>query len=324
MKEKILSMLLRQEEYISGQQMCEELGVTRTAVWKVINQLKEEGYAIEAVPNKGYVLRESPDSVAEYELKSQICKVSLIDTIVSYKEVDSTNNKAKELARNHEENMLIVADAQTTGRGSKGRNWSSPKGEGIWMSFLCHPSILPIHASRLTLIAALAVVKAIGEETGLKPQIKWPNDILLNNKKVCGILTEMSSELDYIHYVIVGIGINVHTKEFPQELIEKATSIALEGKSIKRSHLIRRIVEYFDIYVNRFLETEELSLFLEEYNNLLVHKNKKVQVLSANSTQEGIARGIDTTGSLLLELKDGSIKPVISGEVSVRGLQGYI
>ena len=324
MKDKILTMLRGQDEYVSGQQICKELGVSRTAVWKVINQLKEEGYVIEAVSNKGYVLRESPDIVANYELKSRMPEVSLIDTIISYSEVESTNNKAKELACDHKENMLIVADKQLAGRGSKGRSWCSPKGEGIWMSLLCHPTIAPVHASRVTLIAALAVSKAIWEVSGLKPQIKWPNDILLNQRKVCGILTEMSSEIDYIHHIIVGIGINVHTLEFQGELKEKATSIALEGKTVSRSDVIGKIVEHFDRYYKEFLKTEDLSSFLEEYNDLLVHRDKVIQVLSLNERQEGIAKGIDAEGRLLLELPDGLIKPIISGEVSVRGLHGYI
>ena len=324
MKEKILTMLRSRKDYVSGQQMCEELGVSRTAVWKVMNQLKEEGYVIEAVSNKGYVLRESPDSVTEYELQSLIPKESIINTIVYYPELDSTNNKAKELALENKENMLIVADTQHAGRGSKGRSWDSHKGSGIFMSFLLHPTIAPIHASRLTLIAALAVSKAIAEESNLEPMIKWPNDILLHQKKVCGILTEMSSEMDYIHYVIVGIGINVHTCKFSDELKDKATSIMLEGKTVKRSYLISRIVEYFNRYYEEFLKTEDLSAFIEEYNSLLIHKDKRIQVLSLSSRQEGIARGIDATGSLLLERNDGSIKTVISGEVSLRGFHGYI
>lgn len=324
MKEKILEMLRRQEEYVSGQQMCQELGVSRTAVWKAINQLKAEGYVIEAISNKGYALRESPDTITEYELQSLIPNDSLISKIISYKELDSTNNKAKEIACDYEENILLIAERQLAGRGSKGRSWYAPEGDGIWMSLLLHPSIVPNHASRLTLIAALSVVKAIEEESGLNPKIKWPNDVLLNDKKVCGILTEMSSEMDYIHYVIIGIGINVHTKEFPEDLKKRTTSIALEGKIIKRSRLICKLVEHFNRYYKVFLETEDLSAFISEYNELLVHKDKSIQVVSINSKKEGIARGIDATGSLLLELPDGRVQPIISGEVSVRGLQGYI
>lgn len=324
MKEQILRMLRQQNQYVSGQRMCQELGVTRTAVWKVINQLKEEGYVIEAVSNKGYVLKDSPDTVTDYEVMSLFPETQLVDRVICYSEIDSTNNKAKELACDHKENVLLVADTQLAGRGSKGRDWVSPQGTGIWMSFLLHPVISPMHASRLTLLAALAVTEAIREECGLQPQIKWPNDILLNQKKICGILTEMNSEIDYIHYVIVGIGINVHTTDFPEDLKHKATSLALEGKQVKRSALISKIVGNFDRYYRRFLETEDLSLVLEEYNQLLIHKDQKIKVVSPASEQEGIARGIDATGGLLLELMDGTIKTIISGEVSVRGLHGYI
>lgn len=324
MKEQILRMLRQQNQYISGQHMCKELGVSRTAVWKVINQLKEEGYVIEAVSNKGYVLKDSPDIVTDYEIMSLFPATQLVDHVICYSEIDSTNNKAKELALEYKDNVLLVADTQLAGRGSKGRSWVSPKGSGIWMSFLLHPAIQPMHASRLTLLAALAVAEAIREECGVMPQIKWPNDLLLNQKKICGILTEMNSEIEYIHYVIVGIGLNVHTKEFPEELTLKATSLALEGKKVKRSALISKIVKHFDKYYTQFLQTEDLSFVIEEYNQLLIHRNQKVKIVSPGSEQEGIARGIDETGCLLLELEDGTVKKIISGEVSLRGLHGYI
>ncbi len=324
MKEQILAMLRQQNEYISGQQMCEQLGVSRTAVWKMMNQLKEEGYVIEAVSNKGYVLKESPDTVTDYEINSMLRRNTLIDSVIAYDTIGSTNNIAKELACTHKENLLVVADTQSAGRGSKGRGWESPKGSGIWMSFLLHPSIEPYRASQITLVTALAVTKAIEEVSDLNPRIKWPNDIVLNKKKVCGILTEMSSEVDYIHYIVVGMGINVHTTDFPVDIRDTATSLSLEGGKIKRSTLIARIVEKLDEYYTRFLKAEDLSPFIEEYNQLLVHLDKEIKVLALDSVQHGIARGIGATGDLLLDLPDGTRKSIISGEVSVRGMHGYI
>lgn len=326
MKEKVLLMLKQSQSYVSGQEMCNALGVSRTAVWKVINQLKEEGYVIEAVSNKGYSLSKTPNTITEYEVRSHLEDSAFLDQIVSYEVIDSTNVKAKQLANEGKnQNLLVLAEEQTAGRGRRGRGWSSPKGSGIWMSLLLHPQIAPQNASMLTLVSALALVKAIKEVTQLEAQIKWPNDIILNGKKVCGILTEMSSEVDYIHYVVIGIGINANTTEFPEEIQPIATSLQLAGnKEVNRAELVAVIMKHFERYYERFIKTEDMRELQEEYNNSLVHKNQNVKIINGSTITEGIARGIDTDGSLLVELEEGRILPVISGEVSVRGMNGYV
>ena len=206
MKTKILNVLRKSDGYVSGQALCNMLGVSRTAVWKVINQLKEEGYVIEAVQNKGYHITQYPDILTSSEIMSQLTCVDtgsttgIIREVVYYDETDSTNNEAKRAAErdNAADGTLYITESQTGGRGRRGRNWVSPAGSGIWMSLLLRPDISPVNASMLTIVAAMAVQEAIHKvltEDGhdAECRIKWPNDIVLNKKKVCGILTEMSA-----------------------------------------------------------------------------------------------------------------------------------
>lgn len=304
--------------------MCEEFGVSRTAVWKAMNQLKEEGYVIESVTNKGYHIVACPDLVTKEAIEGKI-KTKIIGKHVYYKEeVGSTNTLAKQYAEEkNSHGYLITADKQNAGKGRRGRNWDSPKGSGIWMSLILKPDLEPMHASMLTLIAALAVSKAICEVTNLDAKIKWPNDIVVNKKKVCGILTEMNAELDYINYVIVGIGINANTKEFPDEIKEIATSLSLEaGNQVNRSNLICRTFEYFEEYYETFLESKNLLPFIDEYNTLLINKEKTVKIVGEKE-MIGIAKGINEKGELLVTVGEKVI-PVMSGEVSVRGLYGYV
>ena len=270
MKGEILKLLKETDGYVSGQELCRRFGVSRTAVWKVINQLKEEGYEIEAVRNRGYVLKGAGDVLSEAELLSCLETEWAGGRIVYFDATDSTNAQAKRLAEAHAPHgTLVVSDRQDGGKGRRGRSWASPSGVGIWMSLILRPKIDPSLASMLTLVAALAVRKGILEETGLSPLIKWPNDLVLNGKKICGILTEMSTELMEIQYVITGIGINVNQKEFPPEIRDTATSLSLEaGRSFRRSSLIAAILKAFEKDYEAFLKTGDLSLLLEEYKRL--------------------------------------------------------
>ena len=264
MKTKILNALRKSDGYVSGQALCNMLGVSRTAVWKVINQLKEEGYVIEAVQNKGYHITQYPDILTSSEIMSQLTCVDtgsttgIIREVVYYDETDSTNNEAKRAAErdNAADGTLYITESQTGGRGRRGRNWVSPAGSGIWMSLLLRPDIAPVNASMLTIVAAMAVQEAIHKvltEDGhdAECRIKWPNDIVLNKKKVCGILTEMSAEMDYIHYVVIGMGINVNTTEFDDSIKATASSLYLEtGDHLKRSRIVAAFSESFGEVTN--------------------------------------------------------------------------
>ena len=255
MKGEILKLLKETDGYISGQELCEKFGVSRTAVWKVINQLKEEGYEIEAVRNKGYILKGSADVLSKEELESTIHTKWAGTQVAFFEETDSTNNEIRRLAeQGAPHGTLAVAERQLGGKGRRGRVWTSPAGVGIWMSMLLRPQIDPMAASMLTLVMALSTRRGIEKATGLKSEIKWPNDLVLNKKKICGILTEMSTELMEIQYVIPGTGINVNQMEFPDDIKATATSLRIEsGKIQKRSEIIAAIMEAFEGYYDTFI-----------------------------------------------------------------------
>lgn len=326
MKEEILRRLKEAKGYVSGQELCGSLGVSRTAVWKCIRQLEEDGYVIEAVRNKGYRLSEAGDALTEAELRAVLAAKRMGSRIAVLDEVDSTNNEARRLAEEGApEGTLVLAAKQTAGKGRRGRFWESPKGEGIWMSFLLRPDFEPVHASMLTLVAAMAVERAIRGLCGADCLIKWPNDIVLNGKKICGILTEMSTEDDRIRYVVVGIGINANQKSFPQELSGSATSLLLElGQPVKRALLVKEILEAWEHYYDMFLNTLDFGPLQEEYNENLVNRGRQVQVLARDGQWSGVSRGVDREGQLLVETADGQVRAVMSGEVSVRGIYGYV
>ena len=251
-----------------------------------------------------------------------------------FDEIDSTNIKAKELATiGCPHGTLVMADSQNAGIGRRGRSWSSESGAGIYMSLILRPQLTTEQAPMLTLVAALAVVKAIeyslmenrGTEDNIqKPMIKWPNDIVLNGKKLCGILTEMTLGQKQIDSIVIGIGINVANQDFPEEIRTTASSVYLEtGILLERESLIEKVWEYFEGYYELFVEAGDFSSLKEEYEKSLVNKNKKVNVLDPKGTYTGTARGITNTGELLVQTEAG-ISEVASGEVSVRGIYGYV
>ena len=326
MKEEILKMLRETDGYISGQELCNKFGVSRTAIWKVMKQLKEAGYNIEAQQNKGYHIVSAPDVMDAAELKS-IWKPKWVGCeILYFDSIDSTNTKAQELAeKGYPSGTLVVADKQIAGKGRRGRNWESPSGCGIFMTLMLKPDINPNNASMLTLVSALAVAKALADITGKDAKIKWPNDIVIDGRKVCGILTEMSAQFDYINNIVIGIGINVNNSSFPEEISATASSLSLlsGGKKYRRAEIIEKIMEYFEKYYSIFLETEDLSALVNEYDAMLVNMKRQVKVLDPKEPFEGTAMGITKTGELIVDTWE-SRKLVSSGEVSVRGIYGYV
>lgn len=326
MKTEILKVLRESKDYISGQELCEKFGVSRTAVWKAIRKLEEDGYGIEAIRNKGYRITAYPEKLSQEELNSQINTKWAGKPVVYYSEVDSTNTVAKQLAEEGKAHgTLVVADKQYSGRGRRGKSWESPVGTGIWMSIILKPEIEPANASMLTLIMALGVVKACQEITGMEGKIKWPNDLVINKKKICGILTEMSAQVDYINHIVVGVGINVNMESLPDEISEFASSLRLEGKqSYNRAKLIVKTMEYFELYYEEFIKTQDLSLLQDEYNSYLINLEKEVKVFTQKDEFQGIAKGINKRGELIVRKEDGHRIHVYAGEVSVRGLYGYI
>lgn len=246
-------------------------------------------------------------------------------TVHFAKETDSTNLWIKRLAaQGAEQGTLAVADIQNAGRGRLGRRWSAPGGTSVMMSILLRPSYTPSYAPMMTLIMGLSVAQAC-KAAGADVSIKWPNDAVINGKKICGILTEMSAVQDKIEYAVIGTGINVNLREFPPELQKTATSLCLElGHDFDRLEILDAVLIAFEKNYGRFLQTLDLSLIKEDYERLLANKDRQVRVLDPLGEYEGIARGINAQGELLVELNNGEICEIGSGEVSVRGIYGYV
>lgn len=335
MKAEILRLLKESDSYLSGQQLCDRFQVSRTAVWKMIEQLKKDGYEIEAVRNKGYRLIHSPDVLSEEEIKSLVRTTWAGSHIIFRGEMDSTNTQAKLLGEQKAPHgTLVVTDRQIMGKGRRGRSWESPAGVCIYMSILLRPELKPSSAPMLTLVTALAAAEAVRKQTGLEAKIKWPNDLVLNGKKISGILTEMSAEPDYINHVVIGVGINVNQTEFPPEICDTATSLLLESEKmgetlracgkIRRAELLAAVMEEFEKYYEIFMETGNLSGLADRYNEMLINRGREVKILEPGNTYTAQARGINDTGELLVCLPDGEERHIFAGEVSVRGVYGYV
>lgn len=326
MKAKILTLLRESNDYISGQELCNNFGVSRTAVWKAVNQLKEEGYEIEAVQNKGYKLLNQPDILSEKEISGRLATEYMGRTLYCFQKTGSTNTEAKRLLEEGGKNgLLVLSSTQTSGKGRRGRSWDSPEGTSIYMTIGLKPEFEPQKASMLTLLMAIAVVRVIKKNTGIITAIKWPNDIVLNHKKICGILTEMTMERDYINSVVIGVGINANNEDFPEDIKRVATSLLIEnGKKVLRAQLTADIIKEFESIYNHFSKELSLAFLVDEYNSYLVNKNAKVRVLDPKNQFEGIAKGINERGELLVEKEDGQVIEVYAGEVSVRGIYGYV
>lgn len=345
----ILASLRNAGDYVSGQQLCERLGVSRTAVWKVIKQLKEEGYRIESVSNKGYLLVESPEDVlSKEEIVSRLTTKWAGRKLYCYTETGSTNNDAKRCGEEGDPHgTVVVADIQNTGKGRRGRAWKTLPGAALTFTILLRPVFPAERASMITLVMALAVAEAVeaaldgnigdsaekaavgvNEDTAVR--IKWPNDIIINRKKVCGILTEMTMtpELDEIQYLVVGVGINVNNEsplEFQEEIRDKATSLRIEkGCRLNRAALLQDVLCRFETHYQTFLETLTVSGLREAYQARLQGLDGEVRVLDPAGEYTGISRGINDRGELLVERENGERVAVYAGEVSVRGLYGYV
>lgn len=325
MKGEILHILRNQEGYVSGQELCERFGVSRTAVWKAVNQLKEEGYEIEAVPNKGYHMVACPDVISAEEVKSLLATRWAGQEIAYYSILDSTNNRAKRLAEEGAAHgTLVIADEQTGGRGRRGRSWKTPPRSAIAMTLIIRPNLPTEKASMITLLMGMAVASACRELLGLPAGIKWPNDVVIGGRKICGILTEMSAEMDGIHYLVIGTGINVNMDEFPEEIRDVATSLSIQaGHTVNRAEVICLCMKYFERYYEIFMETEDLSGLRDTYHEMLVNLNNEVRVLEPGNEYCGISRGINEKGELLVERENQTVEAVFAGEVSVRGVYGY-
>ncbi|UAL50788.1 MULTISPECIES: biotin--[acetyl-CoA-carboxylase] ligase [Metabacillus] len=308
-------------EFLSGQKLSETLGCSRTAVWKHIEDLRSEGYELEAVRKRGYRITYKPDKISGNEIQLGL-KTEFMGRHIHFEEVLSSTQKiAHTLAGDGaKEGTIVVADQQTSGRGRLARAWYSPKQTGIWMSMILRPKIPINKTPQLTLLTAVALIQAIEEVTGLTPEIKWPNDILINGKKIVGILTELQAEADRVHSVIIGVGMNVnHTlDQFPEELQATATSIAAEtGEQADRAQVIQAIMMNFEKLYTSYLVHgfKPVKLLWESY---AISLNKNLIARTLQGTIRGRAIGIDDEGVLLLETNEGNIEKIYSADIEIQ------
>lgn len=328
-REKVLSLLLEQgEKPLSGEAMSRELGVSRAAVWKAIEALRQEGYEITSAPNRGYRLESAPDRVREGELSGPLAGCHIGSTLVCLDTIDSTNTECKRRAMSGApDGMAVLAEEQTGGRGRLGRSFQSPKGCGLYLSVLLRPQLSPAEVVDFTAWVAVAVCDGIEAACGIRPQIKWTNDIVLNGKKLVGILTELGleSETNSLQYLVTGIGINVNHRpeDFGEDIREMATSLAQElGRPVRRSVLAAEIIKAMDRMYASFPHNKQE--YLDKYRADCLTTGCQVQLITPVSRQEAFALEIDDEFRLVVELPDGTRKALSTGEVSVRGMFGYV
>ena len=321
MKEQVLKMLEADGGYVSGEYLSRMLGVSRTAVWKVIKRLREEGYIIDSVTNKGYCLKGKPDFLDENIIGRDINTAVIGTKIEVLKTVDSTNEEIKRRASNGAKSGLIIAaECQTGGKGRFGRKWESESGEGIYFTFLLRPGLPPADIASITLATGYAVCEALREYSGVEAKIKWPNDIVINNKKVCGILTEMAAQMDMVDYVAVGIGINVNNKSFSEDIKWKSTSVFIEtGKLTERNLLFREVIKKLDLIISEFLTgiPEERKTHFKE---LCITLGRSVTAMRGGTEIKGTAVDVSSGGDLIIRQSSGELVSVNSGEVVVQGI----
>lgn len=330
-KDYILSYLLDQEDYISGEALSDRLDISRAAVNTAVKSLRSEGYDILSSTKKGYKITNCPDKMGYGELLHFLPEKRL-DSIHVFDEVASTNDTLKQLSfEGAPEGTVVISDYQSKGKGRRGRSFDSPHGTGIYFSYLMRPSIAPADASRITAWTAVAVCRAITKACGITPEIKWVNDLLLDSKKITGILTEMTfeSESGMIDSIVIGIGINVNqeSSDFPEEIKDIAGSIRMaKGEKIRRSSLVSSMVEEMDKLTSSI--PGSASDYLSEYKKACLTLGKDVSVVKVHDSGEvprhGTAIDINPDFSLKVRFEDGHEEDLQSGEVSVRGLYGYI
>ncbi len=315
--DKMLYFFKRQKDsHVSGEELSRVFGISRTAIWKHIEKLRRDGYEIEASPHLGYRLLSAPDRLTGIELSWQLNTEVIGARIYSYDEIDSTNDAAHKLAASGEsEGTVVIAEYQTKGRGRLGRKWVSPKGKGAYFSVILRPEILPREVSLITLLSSLSVAKTIRKELDLSAFIKWPNDVLLNGQKVCGILTELNGEIDKINYVIVGIGININTKK--ELLPEGATSLLAEkGAKVLRLDFVKEIFKGLDRYYKIFKEGGRPDI-IKDYKRISSVLDRMVCIEYHNTSVSGHVVDVDEEGALILRLDSGLQERVLAGDVTM-------
>lgn len=307
--------------FVSGELISRELKISRTAVWKHINGLRDAGYIIEAIPSRGYHLLSSPDLLSVDEVREKLRTTRIGRQLVCLPVTTSTNADAFHLAEaGAEEGTVVIADAQSSGKGRRGRVWSSPSGVNLYCSVVLRPAIMPHEAPQLTFLSAVAVARAIERTTALKPEIKWPNDVLFTGRKVAGLLNEMSAETDGINFVILGIGVNLNMTQaqFPADLRSPATSLLMEqGLPVNRAQFAATMLGELDRLYSDFL-LHGFGPVRDEWQQRCNANGREVVVSEGSvETVRGMFQGIDGDGALLVRFPDGTSERILSGDVRV-------
>jgi BirA family transcriptional regulator, biotin operon repressor / biotin---[acetyl-CoA-carboxylase] ligase len=302
---------------VPGPKIASEIGVTRSTVWMWIEKLRALGVEIKGHPSSGYQLKTLPDVLAPSLIRAELGGIELGHKIVHYFQTDSTNHIAFGLAaQDAPHGTLVVAEEQTAGRGRLGREWYSEKSSGIYASIILRPPLPPAAAPILTLMAGVAAHAAVSASTGLPVDIRWPNDLLVNGRKVCGILTEMSAELDRLHAVVLGIGINVNHRQMPEELKEIATSLRIEGNRFyPRVKILAALLKELEKHYRLLLEAGNGAIAARWEAASSFARNKRVRVRTDGQTIQALTSGLDPTGALRLRRDDGREELLVSGEV---------
>ncbi len=308
----------RPDHFLSGADVCRKLGISRTAVWKHISQLRDNGYEIEAIPSRGYRLLSLPDLLFPAEVTSGLQTRSVGCEVIYFDETDSTNAQARTLAdTGAREGTVVIADSQNGGKGRLGRSWFSPSGVNLYLSVILRPPISPRFATQLTFLSAVAVAQAIEATGSFLPQLKWPNDVVLNGRKVAGLLNELNAETEQIHYLVLGIGVNLNmrTEQFPSDLRTPATSLLLEeGKTVSRLQFTQALLRSLDQLYSSYLSTGFLPL-KQEWESRCNMIDQWVEVDYQSHQRVGQVSGVDESGALLLSLPGGVTEKVLAGDV---------
>lgn len=321
-KTEITKRLLSAEgNPISGQQLADEFQVSRTAIWKHIKELEQDGFIIETIKKKGYILKSSPDTLQKEQIEQYLTSNRFGHEIHYFDQCTSTQPIAHKLAQeNAADGTIVICEEQTAGKGRLSRAWKSSKGKGIWMSVIIRPDIPPMKAPQFTLIAAVAVTRAIEDVANVRAEIKWPNDLLINGKKCTGILTELQADIDRVQAIILGIGVNVNQDmlDFPEDIQHIATSIKMvSGSHIDRGQLVARILHHLEIYTDLYVKHgfEPLKILWESYSGTL---GKRIKAVMIHNTIEGVALGITNDGVLQVRTDDGKVHGIYSADIEIQ------
>lgn len=320
MKDKILKLLYDSDDYISGAKISETLGISRQAVWKHINSIRKNGYMIESINNKGYKILAKPDVCDEISISEYLKTKYLGRQFLHFDELDSTNAYIKKIATDYKkEGLVVLTEKQLAGRGRLGRKWFSQNSKGIWMSMMLRPKISIFEVSKITQVVAAAVASALAD-LGIDSKIKWPNDIIINDKKICGILVEMNSEENHINHIVIGIGLNINQdkSDFDSEIIDIASSLKIEmGKTYNRAEIMATVLNKFEKLYDEFcMGNFEVSRKICSEKSYII--GSEIYVINNGEKVKAIAKSLNEDGKLLVEYESGQKESLIYGEVSVR------